>query len=166
MQEREKIDLGTLFPSSSKFKLSQVKDKEFKLKPCTPAIMMEIDKRFGSMENLLAYPDAKNISILALSLMEDEDKLFFSKRAVKTIDIYTGDEEMREIGGVDLFMSLISLSVTELYQVYGAILESIGLDKKEIDGIIKMYKDGINKIANKEIDQTVKKKKVTKKKKK
>ena len=147
----ESIKLQNLFPKPATFTLKQVENRTFHLDPCTPLKMMEIEETFGNFENMIAKPSAENVSKLALSLMTNEDKIFFKQQTVKTIDVITGESKEIKIGGFKLLMNLVLLSVSEIYSIYAAILESIGLDRKEIDDSIGLLLDTANSETNKEL---------------
>ena len=151
------IKLENLIPISSIFKLNQFKDFEFKLKPCTGGILIDMSKSIGVIEELLTVPNAENVSKIAMSLMEYESALKFKKQNVKFVDVMTGDENEVEIGGYKLLMHAIQ-GITEQYLIYGAILKSMGYGEKRTEEMIKKLTDGMNKMVNETLDDITKKK--------
>jgi len=156
-KKAEIIKLEDLIPSSSSFTLKMFEDFEFKLKPCTGGMLIEMTRAIGNIESLLANPNAENISKIAMSLFEYDSAVKFKKQTVKTIDVNTGDESEAEIGGYFLLMHSIS-GTAEQYSIYGAILKSFGYDQTRIDDLIKKIKDSMNDAVNNKINEPLKKK--------
>jgi len=157
-----KINLENLMPTPSCFSLKQFGEFEFKLKPCTGGLLMDISRKIGNVEKLLGNPSAENISKMAMMLMEYDSAVKFKKQTVKTIDVLTGNEEDVDLGGYVLFAHSIQ-GIGEQFNIYGAILRSLGYKKEQTDDIIKKLKDSANDIVNNEIDKSVKKKSLKKK---
>lgn len=155
--EEKKTDIASLIPTNSSFKLKQFDDFEFQLKPCTGGQLAEMNNRIGNVEALMATPTSENISKIALSLMDYESSLKFKKQTVKFIDTMTGEETEEDIGGYKLLMRAIG-GINEQYQIYKAILESIGYSKEEAKRISDQLRDGISGEINKAADERLKKK--------
>lgn len=152
-KEKEiKIDLVDLLPSKSCFKLSKFPDFEFNLEPCTAGKMIDIVHKIGPLEALLASPNAVNVSKISLMLMDYDSSLKFKKQLVKTIDVLSGEEEEAEVGGFILLTHCIS-GLNEQYEVYRAILESVGYKKEAAADLVKRMKDSLNKNVNNAIDE-------------
>lgn len=156
----KEISLENLIPQKSTFKLQKFPDFEFNLEPCTAGKMIDIGHKFGDVEKLLSIPSAENVSKLALSLMEYNSAVKFKKQNVKTIDAVTGEESEADIGGF-LLMAHCLNGMAEQFDVYRAILESIGYGKDQAKNTIDKLKDGINKMVDHSLneDKKVKKKK-------
>lgn len=160
-KNEERVDIINLIPKNSEFSLSQFKNEKFKLVPCTGYKLMEISQSLGKVEDLLSYPTAENISKLAMSLMDYKSASKFKKQNVKKIDVLTGEESTESIGGYRLLMSCIS-SISEQYDIYGAILVSLGYGNSKVKEMVDSLKNGVSEISSGK--NNVKKKKVNKKK--
>ena len=147
-----KIELENLLPSSSEFKLKQFENQVFKLRPCTGGMLVEISKNVGNVEKMLSMPSAENISKLSLALMEYESAKTFKVQNVKLIDVMTGEEVEKKIGGYELLMHAIQ-GIKEQFDIYRAILESLGYSSEQANDTVNKLKDGLNKMVNSEINR-------------
>jgi hypothetical protein len=161
--QKSKIDLTSLMPTKSTFKLTQFGDFEFALKPCTGGLLVSLSTDVGDIEKLLSMPSAENVSKIAMGLMEYESAVKFKAQEVKIINPLTGEDTVKKMGGYELLMNSIQ-GINEQYNIYGAILQSMGYGKKESDDMVKKLKDGINKVINNHAEKEVKKKTTRKKK--
>ena len=157
------IELENLIPSNSSFELNQFPGHVFELRPCTGGMLIDMSKKIGNIEKVLSIPSAENVSKMAMMLMDYDSAVKFKAQKVKTIDVLTGKEEVTEMGGYKILMHSIQ-GISEQYDVYRAILESLGYAKDKSSEIIKELKSGINKIVNQDINKKEKKRAVPKKK--
>ena len=153
------INLENLIPTSSVFELKQYDNFEFKLRPCTGGMLVDMTEMLGNLEDLLGIPNAENISKIAMFLLEHSSAVKFKKQKVKIINTLTGDETEIDMGGYRVLMHSIR-GINEQYNIYKAILLSLGYDEEKSNDMIKRLKEGINKLVNNEINNESKKKKI------
>ena len=157
-KKNDDISIRNLLPRPAKFKLAQFPDFEFKLKPCTGGMLVNMANAFGDVESLLSTPSVENISKIAMSLLEHEGKTKFKMQEVKVIDNLTGEETDEKIGGYILLMHSIR-GTAEQYSIYGAILKSMGYSDKDADGMMEQLHAGVDKLVNDKLEESKNEKK-------
>jgi len=153
----KKIRINDLKPTESFFSLLQAKGKTFKLRPCTVGMLSEMNESIGDIERMIAEIRTDDICKMALFLMNHEDAMFFKLKSIKYLDIETGEEKEKNKGGFKLLRDLIS-NVDEHFDIYSAVLYSIGHDKEMIDNIVGQLKNKLKDVVNNVASDKLKKK--------
>lgn len=149
------MKIQNLIPKKSSFRLSAI-DADIELLPCTARRMVKMAEVLGGeIEQMLAMPNADNVSKMAIMLMAPESMEHFKKQKVTLIDL-EGNIEESEIGGAALLMNLI-YGVSEQFSIYIAILESLGWPKEKAEDQAQRYIDAVNGIVEKKIEDSKKK---------
>lgn len=129
------MDLTKLIPKETSFKLRQVEDQVFHMRPINLQDEIWLAETYpgDEIEKIFTQMDIKEISRVVFRLLKPEDKKFFAKREVEIID-EDGESETVEIGGVVLLQSLIS-GWEEKGMILETLLENIGLSRPQIASI-------------------------------
>ena len=125
------MNLTSLVPRESRFKLNQVKDRDFTMRPINLADELWMEEEFGErLGKIFEEINIKEISRIVFRLLVDDDKKFFKKREVKIVN-EEGDEDKIELGGVNLLRALIS-GISDKTGLLESLLENIGLSRPQI----------------------------------
>lgn len=154
--EEKHMDITQLRPTIAKFKLNLFGDYEFKLKPCTGGMIIDMSEMYGPVDAMLYYPTVANVSKLAMYLFDYDSSAKFKKQSVKYINVENGEEETKEIGGYKLLAHSIQ-GVNEQMEVYKAILTSMGYKKEDTEKMAKQFIDNINGVVEENLNNVKKK---------
>lgn len=118
-----------LIPQKAEFTL-RITGKTYTILPLTAADEIWLQQKYGSgLEKILKEIRIQEISEIVFRQLEDKSD--FIKRTVKIVN-EVGDEVSKDLGGVDLFRSIIS-GVDEKLAIYQALLQTIGISRPVID---------------------------------
>lgn len=130
------MDLVNIVPKESSFKLKikndkgEEYDKSFHMRSINLNDEIWLQKEYGTaIGKVFEEVNTKEISRIVFRLMEDEDKLFFAKRDIITVD-EDGNKQELTIGGLKLLRYMIS-GWEEKIAVLNALLENIGLSRPD-----------------------------------
>jgi len=140
--EKANTEIKHLFPQASTVSFEGHPELSFKLRACTPRIYAEMEEAIGSVENQLSEFSDEGLSKIALFLMNNESRQHFKIQEINQIDVLTGKETKTKMGGFKLLAHMIE-SVDDLFNLYGAILQSLGYERESIKSIIKEIKNSI-----------------------
>jgi len=124
------MNLMQMKPKESKLKLRALK-KELTLRPINLADEAWIGETYGADEIMAIFEEVnlKEISRIVFRLIKDEDKLIFKSKIV-TFITEDGEEIEQELGGVELLRNMVS-GWEEKMGLVNALMENIGASRPE-----------------------------------
>jgi len=128
------MELIKLIPSESEFYLSSMGVPIY-LAPCTLGKLLNLEKKYGKIEEVLKEASLESISKIAFTLMTHESKGLFASKDVETIDD-DGKKITESLGGVNLLMSSVS-TTEEFKEMILAVFKSFGMNNEKVDEVKK-----------------------------
>jgi hypothetical protein len=127
------IKLEQLIPKKVEFKLNvNGEERTLRIGPITARHEIWLKETFGNkIEKVFNDLDGPNLARIAFHVMDPEDRVYFAKKTVKTVD-ENGDEITESIGGFQLLAQHIK-GPAEKLRLLEALTESLGVSRALVE---------------------------------
>jgi hypothetical protein len=130
------LTLEDIKPEAAKFTLQLVPDREFEIRPISVLDRRWLKNTFNAdqIKSIFMEYDFEQIARIVYHQLTLDDQMFLKKQSVKIVN-EDGDEKEIVLGGVNLFLSLVT-GLAEQRTIIEAMTQTFGISKSLMDEAI------------------------------